>query len=50
MKEIRQSLSISRKSILARWGLTFSITEQCFGHQMVNISQIVLIYGGQAPL
>ena len=39
-----------QKSIRARWGLTFSITGQCFGHRIVNFSPIVLISGGQAPL
>ena len=36
--------------IRARWGFTFSITEHCFGHQILNFSQIVLFVGGQAPL
>ena len=38
------------KSIRARRGLTYSITEHCFGHQIVNFSRIVLIYDGQASL
>ena len=38
------------KSIRARWGLIFSITEHCFGHQIVNFSMIWLIFCEQAPL
>ena len=38
------------KSIRARWGLTFSIIEHCFGHQIVNFSTIVLIFDGYALL
>ena len=38
------------KSIRARWGSTSSITEHCFGHQIVNFIRIVLIFVGQAPL
>ena len=38
-------LPISKKSIR-----TFSITEHGFGHQIVNFSSIVHIFGGQAPL
>ena len=34
-------LPISEKSIR-----TFSITEHCFGDQIVNFSPIVLIFGG----
>ena len=34
------------KIIRARSGLTFSITEHCFGHQIVNFGPIVLIFGG----
>ena len=45
-----QFLPISKKSIRARWLLTFSITEHCFGHQIVNLGPIVLIFGGYAPL
>ena len=40
----------SKKSIRARWGSTFSITEHCFEHEIVNFSPIVLIFGGYAPL
>ena len=39
-----------QKSIRARWGLTFSITELCFGHQIVNFSPKWLIFCGHAPL
>ena len=45
-----EKLYLFPKSIGARWGLNFSITEHCFGNQIVNFSQIVLIFGGQAPL
>ena len=41
-------LPISKKSIRVRWGLTFSITEHCFGHQIVNLNPIVLSFGGYA--
>ena len=44
-----QVLSISRKSIRVRSGLTFLIIEHCFGHQVVNLSRIKLLVGGQAP-
>ena len=40
------SFQLFPKSIRARWVLTFSITEHCFGHQIVNFSPIVLIFGG----
>ena len=40
-----QVLTYFRKSIR-----TFSITEHCFGDQIVNFSPIVLIFGVQAPL
>ena len=39
-----------QKIIRARWGLTFSKTEPCFGHQIVNFCPIWLIFCGQAPL
>ena len=45
-----QVLAFSKQIIRARWGLTFSITEQCFGHQIVTFGRIVLNFGGQAPL
>ena len=38
-----------QKSIRARWGLTFLITEHCFGHEIVIFSPILLIFGGYAP-
>ena len=38
-------LPISEKSVR-----TFSITEHCFGDQIVNFSPILLISGVQAPL
>ena len=38
-------LPSSKKSI---W--IFSITEHCFGDQIVNFSPIVLIFGLQAPI
>ena len=47
--QFEQVLPISKKSIRARWGLTFSVTEHCFGHQIVNFRRIVLIFDGQAP-
>ena len=50
MNHFRHVLRISKKSIRARWGLSFSITEQYFGQQIVNFCPIVLFYGGQAPL
>ena len=31
------------KSIRARWGLCFSITKHCFGHQNINFSGICVI-------
>ena len=45
-----QVLSISKKSIRARWGLTFSITEHCFGHQIVNFSGICVNLVGRLTL
>ena len=39
-----------QKKYPPRWGSTFSISEHCFGHQIVNFNRIVLIFGGQAPL
>ena len=45
-----QVFNYFQKSIRARWGLTFSITEHCFGHQIVNFSTIVLIFDGYALL
>ena len=35
-----------QKSVRARWGLTFSNTELCFGHQNVNFCPIWLISCG----
>ena len=35
-----QVFNYFQKSIRARWGLTSSITEHCFGHQIVNLAII----------
>ena len=45
-----QVFNYFQKSIRARWGLTFSITEHCFEHEIVNFSPIVLSIGGYASL
>ena len=39
-----------QKIVRARWGLTFSNTELCFGQQIVNYGLIWFIFCGQAPL
>ena len=39
-----------QKIIRARWGLTFSKTELCFGHQIVNFRPIWLIFLGKLHL
>ena len=45
-----QVFNYFQKSIRARWGLTFLITEHCFGHEIFNFRPIMLVFGGYAPL
>ena len=49
LHSFEQHIDPDTKTDHTQWGLTFSITEHCFGHQIVNFSPIKLIIGGYAP-
>ena len=49
LHSFEQYIDPDTKTDRTRWGLIFSITEHCFGHQIVNFSPIKLNIGGYAP-